>query len=739
MPPFVKRFSTRNIAKEVAVKPPSIRNNVAKEDATKSRPIPQKESSFVKKWTNPKQVLTSGASQLTDELLGEGELLGEEILEENEGSVLGTSVMSANYSEIANIENSVGIDQSAAANSDIDEVLKAVTEMENREMFEKTAESGADVNESRSRSWNVLTKALAKRRSKSEQKKEDNAVSRTVSSPMRISYDDAKKTPSAPTNMWKTADDPGTGRTYYYHKLTRKTTWSKPVNYDTLIQQEKDLRMSVRKNSSKVNEFQEHSLTRVPSDVVIAADLSAENQKRIDAGENLTASRESNEPILKRSFQGNSEGGMPDKKREITRLLAQMAPPDDGSIVNLMEQYKGREDELLVQLRDLVKSSPKPFDEPAMKTAPSFASDMSDPDAKSISKARTSNTSNTGVTEKTQRIKNTAKPGYVFEAIKESDELGDGESISSNNVSTLTEPVSSPDRSEPIAEFSESPAESPVRKSRAAERATERTRDLLVEEFNSSRLNVENYDKQANLTAKTARQRKMDAKRSLRGQDPKTFAPPSGQTRPSPPSAAYSIASEYSGDGEDSDIETFTDTVSALSSLEAGFDNRKDNFDKARRMALDDAIRRRDWELAASVTENMRHRSAVSSCPSDQYEEWTQSELDKFISENDWDAVASYIAQMRDTGKASAAAKLPTSEEQHRAAGGKQVVAVSSDFENTIQKRFGARSQLQHTEDEQSLSSWESESFYESDDASSSSSSVSFGDIHRMVRKEFAC
>ena len=48
-----------------------------------------------------------------------------------------------------------------------------------------------------------------------------------------------------------------------------------------------------------------------------------------------------------------------------------MAPPDPSSVDQLIEQYEGREDELLTQLRDLVQS--QPFDEP-LKNTGSFAS-----------------------------------------------------------------------------------------------------------------------------------------------------------------------------------------------------------------------------------------------------------------------------------------------------------------------------------------------------------------------------
>jgi hypothetical protein len=110
--------------------------------------------------------------------------------------------------------------------------------------------------------------------------------------------------------------------------------------------------------------------------------------------------------------------------------------------------------------------------------------------------------------------------------------------------------------------------------------------------------------------------------------------------------------------------------------------------------------------------------------------------LDQFISENDWDAVASYIANMRD-GKG----KTPSSSDQSDVlrSVSSDVAEKSVSLDGNIQKRFGARSQLQRllTEDDHSGSSWESDSFYESDSGSSSSMSNEFR--KGMVRKEFSC
>ena len=143
----------------------------------------------------------------------------------------------------------------------------------------------------------------------------------------------------------------------------------------------------------------------------------------------------------------------------------------------------------------------------------------------------------------------------------------------------------------------------------------------------------------------------------------------------------------YYGDNE---VDTYgTDSVSALSDHDTDFLHRKENFEAARRRALDDAIEREDWDLAAALSEGMRAANMPGGYER-AHTSWNQSELDKFIANNDWSAVKNYIARMREKSQTSA------------------------------NKSVGARSQLQHKE-LMSESSWtsDSQSSYESDDSES--------------------
>jgi hypothetical protein len=163
----------------------------------------------------------------------------------------------------------------------------------------------------------------------------------------------------------------------------------------------------------------------------------------------------------------------------------------------------------------------------------------------------------------------------------------------------------------------------------------------------------------------------------------------------------------YDGDNETDDgngtsayeNDTYgTDSVSALSENDADFFHRRDNFEQARRRALDDAIEREDWDLAAALSEGMRAANLPGGYEK-AHTSWNQSELDKFIANNDWSAVKSYIARMREMSKTKS--RGPTER-------------------NSANKNIGARSQLQH-KDLMSESSWTSgsESSYESYDSES--------------------
>jgi hypothetical protein len=670
---------------------------------------------FVKKLTNRKRTKSAKAlTAVTAALMNEGELFGEEFVDDHEESVL-----SAPYSENNSTQAVMGVN----AVSKMDEIPSQAEKKNNKAIENAPQKFG--LRDDRSRSWGNLTKALASRRSEPTKKKGE-PVNRTTSSPERLSSD-KHSTLSAPVNLWKSVEDPNSGRLYYYHRFTRKTTWSKPDNFDALARQEKEQELckSVRPETGKANEFKDQSTSAIPSDILINSEMSAVQQKRIDTGDEPTGAGGS-QSILKKTHP---------RAEEITRLLAKMSPPNSDSVAKLMDQYEGREDELVVQLRGLVKN--QPFDEPGAFASAEFPVDegpslaartLSNPSLHSLNiRTQTAYTLTTVIsarTDKTDRIANTAKRGNMFESIREGEEVYDDDSLSSNNES--------------VPECHVNVSAKTQRALEAQKRNSGRTRSLKVEEFTSSRwgLQAEHYDGQVIAPSSPSQQK---ARKAPTGTTPKT-SPPAGTPVWTNSS---DTESNYNGDNDETDVDTFNDTVSALSAPDPEFAIRRDEFNRDRRKTLDDAIKRKDWDLAASVTDNIRNRSMDDhSEPESRHAEWTQSELDQFISDNDWDAVASYIAQMRD---AKHKAFTPNGDARNETAvqsASIQMAAKTVSFDSNVQKRFGARSQLQsvNSEDEQSNSSWESESFYESDsDTSASSVLFTFDNILSPKRKEFSC
>ena len=650
---------------------------------------------------------SKGAKELAASLMEDGELVGEEYLEDYEDGTL-----------LSNCTPDSLLDSASQTQPtrEPSEVMKvAVTDNALKPIDFST----------RTTSWNELTKALATRQGGNGQIEGAGPIKKSTSSPIRLLSDNSKPVKASPPNIWRSAVDPSSGRMYYYHRITRKSTWSMPDIFDASVQQEKEQKLgnSVRSLFGKANEFETRSRSAVPLNIVAVAGPSMLKPKPVDDSDIPLGS--DGQPLLKKTNPRDFQSDIWEKKKEITRLLTKMAPPDDASVVKLMAQYEGKEDDLLAQLGELVAS--RPFDEPGElpnDDAVNISADLSEKSLNSINmRTRTANTTTTSRTEKTDRIKNTTKGRSPFESIKETaddvlSDLADGSLSSQSSVQELAD-VQRPQ-----------PSIRTQRAIAAKQRSSGRTRDLHVEEFSTKRwgLATVNYEGKATPKPTVPRPR---AKNPVESMEPQTFCPLNTLSC----LESSDGESNYMGDNDETDVETFTDTVSALSVPDPDFSGRMEEFERARRRALDDAMRRKDWDLAASVTDNIRNRSMDSSDVGVPHSEWTQSELDQFISENDWDAVASYIAQMRD-GKSKPSSKVPPTALQ---SAGDQQVEKSVSFDANIQKRFGARSQLQRvlTEEEQSCSSWESESFYESDSESRSSTSDEYGKA--MIRKEFSC
>mmetsp|Transcript_11622 Transcript_11622/g.17066 ORF Transcript_11622/g.17066 Transcript_11622/m.17066 type:complete len:540 (+) Transcript_11622:2059-3678(+) len=486
----------------------------------------------------------------------------------------------------------------------------------------------------------------------------------------------------------------------------------------------------------------------LPDSLVILSysELSVENQKEIDEGKTELFSKGPKSSIIKKISMNTFESV--DEKQDSEE-------PKNKPMVDVP---KDEIDEQQIRSLDRVKSLP--FDEPSeaeasqqgcdnvavtprtrsvntVVTGKTEQSSSSAKTGKTEVSTNTGKTENTTKSERTERIKNTNEEDFVrVKAANRSNTGFDDNSLSSDNEPGQILPVS--------------------KQRNTGSGTVQRTRNLRVEEFTSSRfgLTTENYNDQASPPRTTARQRRL---LGLKKQ------PPAQESKKEPIAAitsklkieshnSFEPEDYYNGDNDETDYDTLTDTVSALSNPDVEFQNLQHNFDKARREALDDAIRRKDWDLAASVTDHIRNRSFERG-ESNYYfqEEWTQSEIDKFISESDWDAVASYIAFMSDNNDNLAVKtdeiNAPLDEDmpldEARTTAEKKMLpeidATVSSKDASVQKRFGARSQLQHEEDDMpSISSWDSESFWESD-YSSASSEDGRQRLYLRQREKFAC
>jgi hypothetical protein len=488
-----------------------------------------------------------------------------------------------------------------------------------------------------------------------------------------------KKSKGKNKPLWKATVDESSGLTYYYHRVTRQTTWTKP------------------------DEFGQPAPSNDEEDDIEKVQDSGETEEQI-------AKKKEIMELLRKQSSRDFDPEVWKTKNKIVDILTTMAPPDGHSIERLMKSYEGNEEILLTNLRDL--SDSRPFDEPIKSTSTGSPDDVSkfedmSPERSSFGgmRSRSGATSLlsgfsgiTKVSEKTELIRNTA--GDKTKLTLDSSFGTDG---SNNDVHGIGE-TRSPARV---------PSNIPV----------PRSRELQVEEFTTNeRVKAETFAGSGFVRApRKSYHREVE-------EEPSFFS-------------VFDL-SPYLGDNDDTtDVDTATDAESvptAISGLSEAhstsdeFANRKN--DGARRRALDEAIAKEDWDLAADLSEGLRANTKSKSAPRRVPKEWTQSELDKFISENDWDAVANYIAHVRDSAKAA----TPTSSQR-------KFIGPANP-----KKRFGALSQLQHG-DINSDSSYDSDdaSSYYSDDYSSASSYTDEDDPLYMAanskrrgagaKKEFTC
>ena len=415
--------------------------------------------------------------------------------------------------------------------------------------------------------------------------------------------------------VWKAAVCATSGRTYYYHRLTRVTTWTKPKDED-IIQPKQ------RREEGEIKKVQIPESTGPSDEFVASANRNGSND----------------------SFE--------DTKQKISEILKAMSPPNGESVERLMAQYEGREKELLAELEDMTES--RPFDEPPEMspandpTSPEEVENLSTPMAMNgrvhTHTSHVSGFSSALMSETTQQIKNTARgKARCLET------QSHATSISSRQGDMLP-PVRTPPRGRRSP--SRVPSNIPV----------PRARELNVEDYSSERSKYRLLDKKGVV-------------RANQGVNQSAATP----TKAQPFDAAY-FGDNDTTDEKDTDTCSLpNDSISALSETDVSFMERKEALDFASRRALDDAIAREDWDLAAALSEGMRTRKASPSFRKEITGEWTQTELDRFISENDWDAVANYIAKVRNNAKSGSKSRRRSSPRRDTGIHGSRARSMRSD------------------------------------------------------------
>jgi len=504
-----------------------------------------------------------------------------------------------------------------------------------------------------------------------------------------------------PKIIWKAVIDSRTGKTYYHHRKTRETTWTKPDDYKRYeIAHKKWLDATVKQAEMEIVQKEETKEEEQSSTLASARSASFPKSSPSSEAQDLIVNasgiiRIPTPAIEKTTIISNEMPDSPDREEnnpKLNEVEEKDVPKADDSNGDMKvvkkEEVKKRQQEEKTETKPFDESKPidesKPFDEPqstggpALLFLPRSPQRFGNRSMTYVSKA-SANTRSSALTDRTEKIKNTAK--------------GRLSSINpiNENMSTATS-ISS--RHDDERERFHVRGDAPPNRRVPSRVPVLRERQLMVEELTDARLSAESYE--GNAGEKRGR--------IVRGRQTHEIE-----------TASDDIVYDGDNDTEEDygfDNDTYgTDSVSALSENDTDFLSRRDNFDQARRRALDAAIEIEDWDLAAALSDGMRAANLPGGYEK-AHSSWNQSELDKFIANNDWTAVKSYIARMREVSKKS----QQGNEGSSRNAGKSQKIARPS----STNKSVGARSQLQHKE-LMSESSWTSDSHssYESYDSDS--------------------
>ena len=541
-----------------------------------------------------------------------------------------------------------------------------------------------------------------------ENYEDEQAIYRQNSAPgmmltKSFSYDETKR-----KKTWRTAIDEETGREYYYNRLTRQSTWTKPPEDDLLPPKQYPVR-------------------------------EVEEEKK---EEDVDSDEESDGPLRKK-YPCDFNTDVWEKKVEIYELLMKMSPPSGTSVKRLIKQFEGKEDELLEQLRAM--SDEKPFDEMDFEGPLNVKSFDEGRSVKSSS--RTVFSGKTGVSmlsEVTPQIRNghvlASKRGGI-QQIREND--SDGASISSEEGAAIPKAPTSDAVDRPIPR-----------------RIVPRTRELVVEDLSQDRYFTQVYDKrndgteetpkvttrserlraslpivnhpdpveEEELGAKTPEQSDFDeedATTPIANSRRPPLSKPSPTTRPT----GYASMSSLT----DTDIETTA---------------RKIRIEQTKKRALNQALAEEDWDRAQRLSMELAKSSPFMPTrllPA----VVTTRDLDRYVSDSDWNAVHAACGKLK--GRAaqedSAPLRKPNNHRRLPSEGEFDLHPVSVPHRSPRRPLDPSppRPSVKKGDDNASESSYESDSDNSYSVFSSDSGSYSSDDqIRSAVRKngprrEFAC